>query len=58
MGVGFAFVGLGALALSTASPTNYRDDLLDPRFWVRVLGVIVMVAGVLMVVLPFRGGSR
>ena len=58
MGVAFALVGLGALALSTASPTNYRDDFLDPRLWVRVLGVILMVAGILMVVFPFRGGSR
>jgi hypothetical protein len=58
MGVFVALVGLGALALSTASPTNYRDDLLDPRFWARVLGAFLVVAGVLRAVLSSRSGSR
>ena len=50
----FIIAGVTTLILSTASPTNYRGDWLDPRWWARVLGGLLVIGGIASVVLPAR----
>ena len=58
MGTFFILGAIAALILSTASPTNYRGDWLDPRWWVRGSAVLLIICGTVMVALPFRGEDR
>ena len=58
MGLYFVLVGIAGLVVSTASPTNYRGDWLDPRWWARALAVFLIVGGIVFIITPGRGRGR
>ena len=58
MGTFFILGAIAAVIISTASPTNFRGDWLDPRWWARGFAVLLLICGTVMVVRPSRGGGR
>lgn len=58
MGLYFAACGIVFLIASTASPTNYRNDWLDPRWWASLGGWVLLVGGVVAALWPVRGRGR
>jgi protein-S-isoprenylcysteine O-methyltransferase Ste14 len=58
MGTFFVLGAIAALIVSTASPTNFRDDWLDPRWWARGFAVLLLLGGIVMILRPARRVGR
>jgi hypothetical protein len=52
MGIWFMLGGVGFILLSAIAPTNFRQDWLDPQWWVRILGAAIFFVGLIFVVVP------
>ena len=57
-GIVFIVAAIAVILISTASPTNFRSDWLDPRWWVRGFAVLVFIGGAVMVVRRPQGRGQ